>query len=99
MASIFSIISFSGIPANIAYNYSANVLRSFGDSKHPFYFLIISLVINVILDLILIGPLNMGIAGAAVATVISEAVSAMLNIGWILKKISYKKNLVKTASA
>ncbi|BAP86593.1 MATE efflux family protein [Paucilactobacillus hokkaidonensis JCM 18461] len=91
MASIFSIISFSGIPANIAYNYSANVLRSFGDSKHPFYFLIISLVINVILDLILIGPLNMGIAGAAVATVISEAVSAMLNIGWILKKFHIKK--------
>ncbi|EHO54148.1 MATE family efflux transporter [Lentilactobacillus kisonensis] len=80
MALTFTTISFIGIPANILYNYSAAALRAFGDSIHPLHFLIISLVLNVILDLVFILQFHMGVAGAAWATVISEFVGGLLNI-------------------
>ncbi len=73
-------ISFLGIPANILYNYSAAALRAFGDSIHPLHFLILSLILNIILDLVFIGHFHMGIAGAAWATVISELVGGLLNL-------------------
>lgn len=76
----FTVISFLGIPANILYNYSAAALRAFGDAIHPLHFLVISLVINVILDLIFIINFHLGIAGAAWATVISEFIGGILNL-------------------
>lgn len=51
LATGFTMIAFAGIPANILYNYSASVLRAFGDSNHPFYFLVASLFLNVALAL------------------------------------------------
>jgi len=83
-ATIFTIISFAGIPANILYNYSANALRAFGDSTHPFYFLLGSLIINIILALIFIEKFHLGLAGVALATVISEFCSGVLNILWLI---------------
>ncbi|WP_407888980.1 MATE family efflux transporter [Levilactobacillus sp. N40-8-2] len=77
---IFTAISFLGIPANILFNYSADALRSFGDAVHPLYFLIASLVVNVVLDLIFILIFHWGIAGAAIATVISEFIGGLLNL-------------------
>ncbi|MFD1672786.1 MATE family efflux transporter [Agrilactobacillus yilanensis] len=84
MAIKFTTISFIGIPANILYNYAAAALRAFGDSVHPLYFLIISLIINVGLDLFFIAKLHMGIAGAAWATVISEFIGGLLNLSLFL---------------
>ncbi len=62
----------------IAYNYGAGVLRAFGDSKHPFRFLLIASSVNVALDILFISAFHMGVAGAAVATVISQSISAAL---------------------
>lgn len=80
----FTVVSFAGIPANILYNYSANALRAFCDSTRPFYFLISSLVLNIILALIFIEVFHFGIAGVALATVISEFFSGMLNVIWLI---------------
>ena len=63
-----------GIPFSALYNLSANLLRSLGNSKTPLYCLLSSIVLNIALDLFLIGVVHMDIEGAAVATVISQAV-------------------------
>lgn len=72
----YIIIIFAGISATIFYNILAGILRALGDSKTPLYFLIISSVINIGLDLLFIIVFNMGVKGAGWATVISQAVSA-----------------------
>jgi len=69
-----------------AYNLCAGLLRAIGDSFMPLVFLIISSILNVVLDIVLITEFNMGIAGAAVATVIAQGVSAILCIIYICKK-------------
>ena len=71
-------VIFLGIPATVLYNYSASVLRSLGDSKHPFYFLLGASIINIGLDWALIVPVGMGVDGAALATVISQLLSGLL---------------------
>ncbi|MBR6173264.1 MAG: MATE family efflux transporter [Eubacterium sp.] len=77
-------ILFMGIPLTILYNLCASVVRAMGDSKTPLYFLIISSLLNIILDLILVKPF--GIAGPAWATVISQGVSAVLCLIYMWKK-------------
>lgn len=69
---------FLGAFFTLIYNTCMGILQAVGDSRTPLYYLIFSSVINVIFDLIFVGPLNMGVAGAAIATVISQAVSAAL---------------------
>ncbi len=69
---------FLGAFFSLMYNTCMGVLRAVGDSRSPLYYLIFSSVVNVIFDLIFVGPLQMGVAGAAIATVISQAVSAVL---------------------
>lgn len=71
----------------ILYNMSASILRAVGNSKAPLYFLVISAVLNVVLDLVFIICFNMGVAGAAWATVISQGVSGILCIIYIVKKV------------
>lgn len=77
-AEIYIGIIFWGIGASIYYNLIAGILRALGDSKTPLYFLIVSSVINVILDILFISVFSMGVAGAGVATVISQLISAVL---------------------
>ena len=72
--------------AQMAYNSAAGILRSVGDSKTPLYFLIICSVLNIILDLIAVIILDMGVAGVAIATVCSQAISAVLCIFYMFKK-------------
>ena len=72
--------------AQLAYNVAAAMLRAIGDSRTPLYFLTVSAVANIILDLILIIIFDMGIAGAAIATVISQILSAALCIIHIIRK-------------
>ena len=77
-AVIYLRIYFAGAFAELIYNVGSGVLRAFGDSKRPFTFLIISSGTNILLDLLFIGGFHMGTAGAALATALSQVVSAGL---------------------
>lgn len=70
------------------YNAISSILRGMGDSRNPLYFVILSTVVNIILDLIMVGPMKMGAAGAALATIISQAVSVLVSVLY-LKKIGF----------
>ena len=75
LANSYLKIYFSGVVFLIFYNMCAGILRALGDSRRPLYFLIFSSVVNIILDLVFVIYFNLGIKGAALATVISEAIS------------------------
>ena len=79
-------ICFLGIPFITAYNVISAVFRGMGDSNRPMYFIAAGGIINIILDFILIGPFQMGAAGAALATTISQACSVILAL-FSLRKI------------
>ena len=76
-----------GILAQMMYNLLASILRALGNSKVPLYFLILSALLNIVLDLVLIIVFRMGAAGAAVATVVSQGVSGLLCLVYIVKKV------------
>ena len=78
-------IYFLGLLGTFLYNMGAGILRAIGDSKRPFYFLIVGCILNIILDIIFLIPMKLGVAGAAYATVISQAVSALLIILCLLR--------------
>lgn len=93
----YCIVCFSGIPFITAYNVLSSIYRGLGDSKSPLLFIFIAGVINIILDYVFIGVLHLGSAGAALGTVISQAVSVVIAL-IILKKrkqdiIIHKKDL------
>lgn len=69
---------FLGATASVLYNICVGIMQAVGDSKHPLYYLIISSVLNVCLDLLLVGVCKMGVGAAALATIISQVVSALL---------------------
>ena len=71
-------IYFSGAIFVVMYNTAAGIFQAVGDSRHPLYYLITSSVINIVLDLLFVAGFGMGVEGAALATVISQAVSATL---------------------
>ena len=71
----YSITCVYGVVFIYGYNLVSAILRGMGDSRHPFLFIAIASVINIVLDLLLVGPLHMGPLGAALATVIGQAVS------------------------
>ena len=71
-------IYFMGLVGLLIYNMGSGILRAVGDSKHPLYFLIFSAISNTILDIIFVAKLRLGVAGAAYATIISQAFSALL---------------------
>ena len=77
-AQIYTIICFSGIVAAMIYNIGSGILRALGDSRTPFYILIVSNILNIALDLILVKVFKLGVIGVGVATLISEIVSAIL---------------------
>lgn len=102
MAVEYVVIIFWGIPASILYNYSASALRALGDSRHPFYFLLFSSVLNIVLDYVLIACFHMGVGGAAWATVASQLVSGLLNSWWLLcktREIRIKKQEMKLSKS
>lgn len=86
MAAAYIKIIFLGLPLSMLYNHSASVLRALGDSRHPFYFLLISCILNIALDYLLIAVIPCGVAGAAAATVLSQGVSGLLNCWWLFAK-------------
>lgn len=81
----YIIVIFSGIGATIFYNLLSGILRAIGDSKSPLVFLIISSFINIALDLTFIIVFKMGVFGAGLATIISQAISAVLCLIFMIK--------------
>lgn len=81
----YLIVIFYGIPFTFLYNVTSGVIRALGDSKTPFYFLVLSTILNVGLDLAFILYFHLGVAGAAYATVTAQAVSGILCL-WYMKK-------------
>ncbi len=90
-ANDYLFIMFIGIFATVFYNLSSNIIRALGDSKTPLYFLIFASILNIVLDLILILKFNMGIKGAALATVISQGVSTVLCVFFMFSKFPVLK--------
>ncbi len=86
MASAYIRVIFLGIPATMAYNISASILRALGDSRHPFYYLIATSLLNIALDYIFIVFFRMGVEGAAWATVLSQLLSAILNFWQLFRR-------------
>ena len=82
---VYMRIYFLGMPAFMIYNFGAAILRAIGDTKRPLYFLTIAGVVNVIFNLFFVVVFNMGVAGVAIATVISQAISAVLILMCLLK--------------
>lgn len=87
----YIVIIFIGIPVTYLYNMCSSLIRAVGDSKTPVYFLAIASILNIVLDVVLIVNFNMGVAGAAVATVISQGVSGVFCLLFIIKKFDILK--------
>lgn len=75
---IYIRIYFTGMIANLIYNMGSGILRAVGDSKRPLYFLIVSCFVNIVLDLLFVIVFGWGVHGVAIATVLSQCVSAVL---------------------
>ena len=78
-------IYFIGMIPNLIYNIGSGLLRAVGDSRRPLYFLIVACLTNIVLDILMVLGLEMGVAGAAWATILSQAVSAVLVILTLLR--------------
>ena len=74
----YLLVTFIGIPFTFFYNLLSSIIRALGDSKTPFWFLLLSTILNIILDFFCILVLQWGVMGAAIATVISQGISAAL---------------------
>lgn len=85
-AYVYIMIIFGGIGPLLAYNMLACILRALGDSKTPLIFLIFSSILNIILDLAFIALFHMGVAGAALATILSQGLSAVLCFLYMMKR-------------
>ncbi len=81
-------IYFGGMPFMMVYNFGSAVLRAVGDTKRPLYYLLIAGVVNVVLNLIFVIVFSMGVAGVASATVISQAISAVLVVRCLIRSDS-----------
>lgn len=100
----YILISSIGILFTFGYNGICAILRGLGDSKNPFYFILISSILNVILDIILIKNFKMGAGGAALATILAQGVSFFIALYYLKKKnfsfdlsFSHKKFKKETA--
>lgn len=78
---IYLTIYFSGISGLLLYNMGSAIFRAVGNSKLPFIFLVVSACLNIIMDLVFVIVLKMGTSGVALATIISQAISALLVLG------------------
>lgn len=91
-------ICFIGIPFITAYNIISSIFRGLGDSKSPMYFVAVACVVNIVLDYVFIGGMNLGPAGAALGTTLAQTVSVVVSLIVMIKKktgISIKKNDLK----
>ena len=84
-SSLYMRIYFLGMPFFMVYNYGAAILRAVGDTKRPLMFLIVAGVINAVLNMLLVIAFHMGVAGVAIATVISQMISCLLVLRCLYK--------------
>ncbi len=82
----YLLITFIGVPCTFFYNLLSSIIRALGDSKTPFWFLLFSTILNVLLDLLCILVFHWGVAGAAIAIVFSQGVSAVLCYFYMYRK-------------
>lgn len=94
-AKTYLLIYFSGVIGLMIYNMGAGILRAVGDSRRPFYFLVVSALLNIGLDLLFVFVLGMGVAGVALATVISQCVSALLTLIVLLRSDNCVKLILR----
>lgn len=90
-SALYMRIFFCGVPAMLVFNFGSGLLRAIGDTKRPLYFLVISGIVNVILNLIFVINFNMNVAGVALATIIAHYISAILIIIFLTKSSGYMK--------
>lgn len=84
-SSLYMRIYFLGMPFFMVYNYGASILRAVGDTKRPLMFLVVAGVINAVLNMFLVIAFHMGVAGVAIATVISQMISCLLVLRCLYK--------------
>ncbi|MEG1880581.1 MAG: MATE family efflux transporter, partial [Oscillospiraceae bacterium] len=87
----YIIVIYYGITPFLFYNYLSSIIRAVGDSKTPLYFLLVATILNVILDIVFITVFHMGVAGAGLATIIAQGISAILCVFVIIKKMPLLK--------
>lgn len=88
LATIYMRIFFLGMPVNMLYNFGAAILRGIGDTKRPLVFLTIAGIANVIMNLFFVIVLHMGVAGVALATILSQGISALLVLSSLIHIIN-----------
>lgn len=92
-AYIYLLITFIGVPCTFFYNLFSCIIRALGDSKTPFWFLLFSAVLNILLDLFCILTLGWGVAGAAIATVFSQGLSAFLCYHYMMRRFDILQSI------
>lgn len=98
-ATLYLKVYFMGVIPSLIYNMGAGILRAIGDAKRPLYFLIATTGVNIVLDILFVSVWNMGIFGAALATILSQMVSAVLVLRVLLTtKEMYRLELKKCES-
>lgn len=86
LATLYITIYFVGMPAMMVYNFGSAILRAVGDTRRPLYYLLLAGVINVLLNLLFVIVFHMSVAGVALATVISQVISATLIVRCLMKE-------------
>lgn len=93
-SALYMRLYFLGMPAMLVYNFGAAILRAVGDTRRPLYYLLFAGIVNVVLNLIFVIAFSMGVAGVALATIMSQVISAILIIRCLVKSDSiYRLNL------
>jgi putative MATE family efflux protein len=95
LAAVYLRIYFIGLPAMALYNFAASALRSLGNTKQPLIYLIVAGIINVILNLFFVIVIGIDVAGVAIATVISQCVSGVLTLRFLLRSQDMKLSDIK----
>lgn len=91
LSTLYLKIYFLGAPGMLIYNFGAAILRSHGDTQRPLYILFLSGIVNIVLNLILVIPVMLGVSGVAIATVVSQYISAALVVVCLLRTDSVIK--------
>jgi len=95
LSALYMKIYFMGVPAMLMYNFGSAILRAVGDSKRPTYYLMLSGIVNVLLNLLFVIVFDMDVAGVAAATVISQVISAILVARCLIKTDDCYKLILK----
>ena len=92
----YALVCFAGVPFIVFYNVISSIFRGLGDSRHPMYFVFAAGIVNIILDVILIGPLQMGAMGAAIGTITAQAFSVLVAFTYMKKSERFSLGLERS---